>query len=259
MPSNFRSKIHSGPVKRSCVSVAAMGTTHSGNPAATLVSYHDASSGRPPSAFGSNVGPGLHSSHRGGPCLSRRRAVVLGGALAVLCATCQKDNPRYWIDEGTPDGSAVDGATDQPTDVGSCAPSKCSPYLCAGAVCATSCGGPTDCAPGFACSGGQCNSLGVGLLGHWKLDEGQGTTTRDDSGNGHDGVLENGAAWEAGAFPGARLMDPFAMRFDGVDDQVTVPRSTGLEPPTVTVTAWINADSAQKSCGNIARKAYSFY
>src|SRR5437773_3016373 len=30
IPSSFRSKIHSGPVKRSCVSVAAIGTTHSG-------------------------------------------------------------------------------------------------------------------------------------------------------------------------------------------------------------------------------------
>jgi hypothetical protein len=31
MPSYFRSKIHSGPVNRSCVSVAAIGSTHSGN------------------------------------------------------------------------------------------------------------------------------------------------------------------------------------------------------------------------------------
>jgi hypothetical protein len=30
IPSNFRSKSHSGPVKRSCVSVAAIGTIHSG-------------------------------------------------------------------------------------------------------------------------------------------------------------------------------------------------------------------------------------
>src|SRR4051812_7300784 len=30
MPSNFLSKLHSGPVKRSWVSVAAMGTIHSG-------------------------------------------------------------------------------------------------------------------------------------------------------------------------------------------------------------------------------------
>src|ERR1044071_926731 len=31
MPSNFLSKLHSGPVNRSCVSVAAMGTIQSGN------------------------------------------------------------------------------------------------------------------------------------------------------------------------------------------------------------------------------------
>ena len=31
MPSNLRSKIHSGPVNRSCVSVAAIGSSQSGN------------------------------------------------------------------------------------------------------------------------------------------------------------------------------------------------------------------------------------
>ena len=30
MPSSLRSKIHSGPVNRSCVSVAAIGSTQSG-------------------------------------------------------------------------------------------------------------------------------------------------------------------------------------------------------------------------------------
>src|ERR1041385_4859850 len=33
MPSNLRSKIQSGPLNRSCVNVAAIGTSHSGNEA----------------------------------------------------------------------------------------------------------------------------------------------------------------------------------------------------------------------------------
>src|SRR5262245_21069733 len=37
MPSSLRSKIHSGPVNRSCVSVAAIGTTHSGKDIPTIV------------------------------------------------------------------------------------------------------------------------------------------------------------------------------------------------------------------------------
>ena len=36
MPSNLRSKIHSGPVNRSCVSVAAIGSSQSGNPVITI-------------------------------------------------------------------------------------------------------------------------------------------------------------------------------------------------------------------------------
>src|SRR6185436_7574250 len=40
MPSSLRSKIHSGPLNRSCVSVAAIGSTHSGNPGTRLEPAH---------------------------------------------------------------------------------------------------------------------------------------------------------------------------------------------------------------------------
>ena len=44
MPSNLRSKIHSGPLNRSCVSVAAIGMTHSGKEAVTAAPSRRASS-----------------------------------------------------------------------------------------------------------------------------------------------------------------------------------------------------------------------
>ncbi len=41
------------------------------------------------------------------------------------------------------------------------------------------------------------------LVGHWKLDEGSGTTARDASGNGNDGVLTDGPVWVEGQIGGA--------------------------------------------------------
>jgi len=36
------------------------------------------------------------------------------------------------------------------------------------------------------------------LVGHWKLDEGGGTTAQDSSGNGNNGTLQGAPVWVAG-------------------------------------------------------------
>jgi hypothetical protein len=41
------------------------------------------------------------------------------------------------------------------------------------------------------------------LVGHWKFDEGTGTTARDASGNGNDGTLTAGPVWTKGMLGGA--------------------------------------------------------
>ena len=41
------------------------------------------------------------------------------------------------------------------------------------------------------------------LVGHWKFDEGSGTTAFDSSGNGNDGTLNGGAQWVEGQLGGA--------------------------------------------------------
>jgi len=58
-------------------------------------------------------------------------------------------------------------------------------------------------------------SLSLGLVGHWKLDEGGGATAFDETGNGHDGAI-NGAQGTEGQIGGALL-------FDEIDDHVSVP------------------------------------
>ena len=48
------------------------------------------------------------------------------------------------------------------------------------------------------------SSLGVGLVGRWKLDENLGTTTADATGRGNNGTL-NGANWAIPGFPAAEI------------------------------------------------------
>ena len=42
----------------------------------------------------------------------------------------------------------------------------------------------------------------AGLVGHWKLDEGSGTTAQDSSGNNYHGTI-TGAEWVTGQLGGA--------------------------------------------------------
>ncbi len=73
-------------------------------------------------------------------------------------------------------------------------------------------------------------------LGHWKFDDGSGTTAKDSSGKGNNGRLMNGPQWVTGQIGKA-------LKFDGVDDYVDVPHSPSLNPTTgkATIAAWINA------------------
>ncbi|MFH1723670.1 MAG: LamG domain-containing protein [Elusimicrobiota bacterium] len=64
------------------------------------------------------------------------------------------------------------------------------------------------------------DSIGLGMLSFWTLDEGSGTTAADSAG-GSPGTIA-GAAWTGGRVDGA-------LRFDGVDDHVTVEGSSFLE------------------------------
>jgi len=63
------------------------------------------------------------------------------------------------------------------------------------------------------------------LVAYWPLDEGSGDTTADLTGNGHDGTLKDGVAWETtDVHVGAA-----ALSFDGTDDYVEVPDHDALE------------------------------
>jgi hypothetical protein len=61
----------------------------------------------------------------------------------------------------------------------------------------------------LACAG----SASAGLVAHWKLDDGAGTTASDSSGHGYAGTLLGGPTWIAGT-------DGGALELDGRDDYV---------------------------------------
>jgi hypothetical protein len=75
------------------------------------------------------------------------------------------------------------------------------------------------------------------LLAHWTFDEGSGTTTADVTGNGSNGVLK-GPAWTTGQVGGA-------LRFDGVDDRVSLPKITCLDKliDNFTVAFWARPEA----------------
>ncbi len=95
-----------------------------------------------------------------------------------------------------------------------------------------------------------------GLIAHWKLDEGAGLIAADAVG-GHDGTLENGPAWAAGAVEGG-------VRFSDESHAITVQHSDSL---TITgdfsLLAWVNLDElklnrpiVQKGTNNINHNYY---
>jgi len=74
-------------------------------------------------------------------------------------------------------------------------------------------------------------SAATNLGAFWHLDESSGATAVDTSGNANNGAI-SGASRISGRFGRS-------LRFDGVNDSVTIAPSASLEPATVTVEGWV--------------------
>jgi hypothetical protein len=70
----------------------------------------------------------------------------------------------------------------------------------------------------------------------WHFDESSGAIAADSSDNANNGTI-TGATRISGKFSRG-------LHFDGVDDKVSVPRSSSLEPERVTAEAWLRAPSS---------------
>ena len=78
------------------------------------------------------------------------------------------------------------------------------------------------------------------LVGYWTFEEGAGTTTADQSGNGLSGTFDNVATWGGPAWTNSPL-GAYCLRFDGVNDRVNLGNPTSLQlTGAMTLSAWVN-------------------
>ena len=86
------------------------------------------------------------------------------------------------------------------------------------------------------------------LVGHWRFEEGSGTTTADSGLGGFTGTLVNDPAW----IPGKQ--GQYALDFDGSNDRVSIGNPTALQlTGPMTLAAWAWPDSVSGS-GRIVTK-----
>jgi hypothetical protein len=71
------------------------------------------------------------------------------------------------------------------------------------------------------------------LVAYWRLDETTGDVAADSSGFGNTGTVSAGAEWVPGRWGNA-------IAFDGATGKIFMPRNLWLEPPEITVGAWVN-------------------
>jgi len=106
--------------------------------------------------------------------------------------------------------------------------------------------GPSPASPLSAdsVSGTQTHPLDVGLVSHWKMDEGTGTVVNDSIGTNH-GAFVNTPTWIQG------VNGPGAVSFNKADQDAV--QITGLlgSPTAATVTAWVNVNSLDSSGSEI--------
>ena len=86
-------------------------------------------------------------------------------------------------------------------------------------------------------------SSSEGLLVHWKLDDGQGTTATDVSGYGNHGTLTNGPMWSTDV-PLTTFDNPYSLEFDGADDYVDGGADINIADSSFTIAFWAKRFSA---------------
>ena len=77
------------------------------------------------------------------------------------------------------------------------------------------------------------------LVGYWPFDEGSGITTKDYSGNEHDGILCNGSTFGVQGPTWTTGKVGSALSFDGADDYVRIEDVSALSPTSAfTIAYW---------------------
>ncbi len=108
----------------------------------------------------------------------------------------------------------------------------------------------TDVAFGYAAQASWYRTLDIttGLVGHWELDDGSGTTADDATANNNDGNVNGTATWTSGEIGGAFEFDP-----SNGEDYIRIPNSASLEnvqENDYTLAAWFRPDSTPPGSGS---------
>jgi hypothetical protein len=88
-----------------------------------------------------------------------------------------------------------------------------------------------------------------GLVGYWPMDEGSGSSTIDQSGNGNPGTWSGTPIGSGGTYYTGGKIGVYAGEFNGSNDYVAISAGSALEAlsSTGTVSAWINYSIATTS------------
>ena len=100
---------------------------------------------------------------------------------------------------------------------------------------------------GLALCAGLPLPASADLVLHYTFDKTDGKTVFDSSPYGNDGLVMGAVPVSAGVSGGA-------MRFDGVDDYIRVPRDPSLEPKEITVAAWVKVHRFRPDFGMLIHK-----
>jgi hypothetical protein len=91
-------------------------------------------------------------------------------------------------------------------------------------------------------------SVDPSLIAYWRFDEGSGGVAANEVDANANGTIE-GATWEVAGKLGA------ALRFDGVNDRVSLPGSFNITGNAFTIALWFNADDFDIIDGRLISKA----
>ena len=105
--------------------------------------------------------------------------------------------------------------------------------------------GPTE----KTCSEDPASCTDYGLVGHWNMDEGTGTTAYDGSDNSNNGTLTGGPKWTTDSAPlQGGSGGGSALKFDGVNDYVDIVDSPELDnTTTMSWSFWIKSNDVVTS------------
>src|SRR5579883_1672656 len=144
------------------------------------------------------------------------------GTYTGFAASSTYTNPKTAIENVT--GSSTVVENESATAFCACAPLPDVVGSTGQTECVDSTG--TKAMSGFTCANvckasGSCNSLAIGIVGYWKLDESSGTTATDSSGNGNTGTY-TGTSATTDVPSTITFTDPYSRSFNGTTDIASV-------------------------------------